>query len=61
MWGRLSHPFAQSNLGQFYLGFSLATGKTLRELGALRREDPESYEFYLEAFAERNKRERADT
>lgn len=58
MWGRPSHPFAQSNMGQFFLELSLGTNKTLRELGSLRREDPELYEFYIEAFAERNKRGR---
>ena len=56
MWGRLSPPFARSNIGQFYLDLSLATGKTLRELGTLKRCDPELYEFYEEAYAERVKR-----
>ena len=48
-------------MGQFFLELSLVTGKTLRELGSLRREDPELYEFYVEAVAERNKRERGET
>ena len=53
LWGRPSPPFARSDLGQLYLNFSLSTGKTLRELGEMKRSDPELYEFYEEAFAER--------
>jgi len=51
-----SVPFARSNIGQFYLDFSLLTGLNLRQLGNLRRKDPELYEFLEEAYVERVRR-----
>jgi len=43
-------------MAQFYWQFCQATGKTMRELGELRRTDPEGYEFLDAAFSEANRR-----
>ena len=51
-------PFAKSDVGQFYLELCLATGKTLRELGELKRSDPEYFEFLEEAYGYRRLRMR---
>jgi len=54
-WGK-PHPFARSNVGQFYFELCTVTSMTLRELGDLKHNEPEQYAFLEEALGERNRR-----
>lgn len=44
--------FARSPMGQFYWQFSCKSGYTMRQLGEMRRKDPEQYAFMELAYVE---------